>query len=218
MYKTLISFILFFTSLIGGYSQNAYAHQNNQNIFGKFASDRDINMFHSRNKNVSSHVDLTEGQISQINNLLGREISSNAANYKKVYQRLHHNRKGGFIGNVYKIEQDTSEGKILLLVGLKDGKITKLRVSKYDSLSTNPIVTQDLVANFRNHTFKDFNYQLASIMNKPGKDSGGVFAYSAPFEKELSMEEKMRLKTWENKYSLLSLIQECLAINTVIDQ
>ncbi len=99
----MLKILALIITMLFSYHPEVLAHKS-EGVFGNFASESDIKIFHSRSINMDRHLDLDQSEIGAINGLLGRNISFAAVNFKKVYSRLHSNRKGAYMGRVYRIE------------------------------------------------------------------------------------------------------------------
>lgn len=208
MSKTIISFILLMALSI---PTIADAHRD-EGVFGEIASDRDIKTFHSRSKNINHHLDLSDNQIDKINSLLGRKMSYSAINFKKVYSRLHSNRKGGLLGKVYKIEKDINPGKIVILLEIHHERIAKIRVSSTGFPDAKPNISKKLFASFQNQPLKQFSNNMARLIKKEDIETE-VASHPLQDAKVNYMDNVEQLKKLEEDYSILSLIQECITLD-----
>lgn len=208
MRKVIISFIFLMALCI---PTNADAHRD-EGVFGEIASDRDIKTFHSRSKNIHQHLDLSDNQIDKINSLLGRKMSYSAINFKKIYSRLHSNRKGGLLGKVYKIEKDAGPGKIVILLEIHHERIAKIRVSSTGFPDAKPNISKNLLASFQNQPLKQFSNNIASLIKTEDLETE-VASHPVQDAKVTYMDNVKQLKKLEEDYSILSLIQECIIVD-----
>jgi len=209
MLKILALIITIFFS----YHTKVLAHMN-EGVFGNFASESDIKIFHSRSINMGRHLDLDHSEIGNINGLLGRNISFAAVNFKKIYSRLHSNRKGKYIGRIYRIEKNLASGKIVILLELYNGKLADVKITAKGPSDITPEVSKKIFDFFRNQPLKELSNNIASLI-KDDKIENNVSSTFSGVTAENHIKGKEHLKRLEEDYSLLSLIQECLIVDMI---
>ncbi len=218
MFKQLTIMVIFAIVFFLQGSTYSHADQKDGRILGERATKKESKTFHSGIKSEYRHVHFTTDQITKINKKLGREVSVTGVNYRSIYKKRSGNKRGPFLGRLYKLEVGKEQEKIVTLLEIRSEKITAVKVTSDNSSIDAGFASKYLLAHFANHSLNHVSFDITSLKKK-GKIGHGCGASLHKFEttEEEYLDQMKKLKKLEDEHSLLSLIQELLAIDIVIN-
>lgn len=220
MFKILSLIMVGMVVILQGCAHPHTEAQKDDKILGEHAIKRESDVFHQGIKRIKSefrHVHFTKDQTVRINDLLGRKASAEGVLYQRIYKSLPGRPKAAFLGRLYKLEMENPSGNLVALLEVMDGKLREIKVVSENPSVDSSRITEILSAHFENHSLDNISLDIASLKDKGWIGEGCGLSPHVHHTTQEEYKENMRmLKELEEKYSLLSLIQECLAMDSVI--